>query len=335
MKHFLFVLVLLILSIFCQASSLLASHFLNYHIEAVEILEDKSEEMNIDNVLLDELDQLNDMDELNENTDIDDNEEKKIEEIEIIGFNEKGLMLREGIISEEVFRLKKFLIAKGYEGLIENYIFDQKTKEAVMDYQRKIGLVPDGIVGEKTFTKINEDMELNKIVILKKELIFIEKEGNIDIPEGNFIVINKDSNTLYHLNGRELVKNYPVATGKNTKFTPEGKFTIVNKLINPAWGGAGRSKPIKGGDPSNPLGTRWMGLSLGGGRIYGIHGNSDKNSIGRYISLGCIRMFNEDVEELYDLIEIGTPVWIGTEEKLKELGIIFGYNTVTKVDSNI
>ena len=94
-------------------------------------------------------------------------------------------------------------------------------------------------------------------------------------------------------------------------------------MKNPAWGGAGRHRPVRGGAPNNPLGKRWMGLNIKGGSMYGIHGNSDKNSIGRYISLGCIRMFNEDVENLYELIEIGIPVWVGSEEKLKDFGILF------------
>lgn len=337
MKYLILASVLMILSIFCQASSLLASQCQNYHLAAMGGLKDEiKEEREIENDEVHELDELEELEEIVENTEIDDIKEEIIEEVEITKFRIDGLMLREGIISEEVLRLKKFFIAKGYEGLSEDYFFDQRTKEIVMDYQRENGLVPDGIVGIKTFIRINEDMEENKILILAKELIFSMDncQENIDVPEGNFIVINKDNNTLYHLYNREVVKTYPVATGKNPKYTPEGKFIIVTKFINPAWGGAGRYKPIRGGAPNNPLGRRWMGLNIGGGGVYGIHGNSDKNSIGRYISLGCIRMFNEDVEELYDLIDLGTPVWIGTEEKLKEFGIIFGYNTVTNIDSD-
>lgn len=337
MKYFIIAVVLMILSIFCQASSLLASQPTSSNFEIFEELDNVlDDEENPDEDTIGELDELNELNELNEleqNTEVEFHEDaEETEEIIIVKFNVEGLMLREGIISEEVLRLKKFFIVKGYEGLNESYYFDKRTKEVVIDYQSKNGLIPDGIVGKNTFTKINEDMEINKIVIPKLDLIFI-----IDslIPEGNFIVINKDNNTLYHLNNKQLIKRYPVATGKDIKYTPEGKFTVVNKVINPYWGGAGISKPIKGGDPRNPLGSRWMGLSIGGGRKYGIHGNSDKSSIGKYISLGCIRMFNDDVEELFDLISVGTPIWIGTENTLKELGIVFGYNMVTNVDSEV
>jgi lipoprotein-anchoring transpeptidase ErfK/SrfK len=83
----------------------------------------------------------------------------------------------------------------------------------------------------------------------------------------------------------------------------------------------GKFKPVKGGAPNNPLGKRWLGLSTEKYRGYGIHGNSAPFSIGNYISAGCIRMINEDVEELFEYIPINTNVWIGTEELLEEWGI--------------
>ncbi|SHE55162.1 Putative peptidoglycan binding domain-containing protein [Tissierella praeacuta DSM 18095] len=240
---------------------------------------------------------------------------------EIIKFDINGLMLREGISSDEVLKLKSFLKKKGYTDIVDGYYFDNKTKNIVARYQKENGLQSDGIVGKNTYQKINEDMELNKISISE-----IEVEFTSEISIGDFIIINKSSNTLYHIREKKIVKKYPVATGKLPEYTPEGKFTIVTKYVNPAWGGAGKHKPIKGGEPNNPLGKRWMGLSIRGGGSYGIHGNSNKNSIGKYISLGCVRMYNEDVEALYNLIDKGTPVWIGNETKLREYGAIFKIN---------
>ncbi|WP_313233685.1 L,D-transpeptidase family protein [Tissierella praeacuta] len=240
---------------------------------------------------------------------------------EIIKFDINGLMLREGISSDEVLKLKSFLKKKGYTDIVDGYYFDNKIKNIVARYQKENGLQSDGIVGKNTYQKINEDMELNKISISE-----IEVEFTSEISIGDFIIINKSSNTLYHIKEKKIVKKYPVATGKLPEYTPEGKFTIVTKYVNPAWGGAGKHKPIKGGEPNNPLGKRWMGLSIRGGGSYGIHGNSNKNSIGKYISLGCVRMYNEDVEALYNLIDKGTPVWIGNETKLREYGAIFKIN---------
>lgn len=165
---------------------------------------------------------------------------------------------------------------------------------------------------------IDDDKEVNEINIPKKEIEF-----TIEVLDKSWIIINKSSNTLYHLNGNDIIKRYPVATGKTAAHTPEGKFTIVTKYINPAWGGAGRYKPIKGGVTNNPLGKRWMGLSIKGGGTYGIHGNSDKDSIGKYVTLGCVRMFNEDVESLYELIDYGISVWIGSENQLNKYGVLF------------
>ncbi|MGN9165353.1 L,D-transpeptidase family protein [Tissierellaceae bacterium HCP3S3_D8] len=250
----------------------------------------------------------------------DDVEEEKESIVEIIDFKVDNMELNYGIAGEDVLRLKHFLKAKGYIDVAEGYYFDTKTREAVIKYQSDNGLKVDGVVGKNTYAKINEDMKSSNISIPRLEIIFPS-----EVPNGNWIVINKDNNTLYHIRGMEVLNSYSVGTGKLPQYTPEGKFTIVTKIVNPYWGGAGRYKPVSGGAPNNPLGKRWMGLSIKGGSVYGIHGNSDERSIGRYISLGCIRMFNRDAEMLYDLIDIGIPVWIGNEKKLQEYGILFEY----------
>lgn len=237
---------------------------------------------------------------------------------DIIPFSNYKLLLRQDILSEDVLKLKKFLLQKGYIEKAEGYYFDSILKQAVMNYQRDNNLPADGIVGANTFNVMNEDMNNNGIVISERKPSF-----SSDIPNGQWIFINKSSNTLYFLNGQEVVNKYNVATGKTQLDTPEGKFSIIVKAVNPAWGGAGRYEPIRGGDPSNPLGKRWMGLNIGGGGEYGIHGNAAYNSIGKYVSLGCIRMYNKDVESLFEIVSKGTPVWIGNEYKLQEFGINF------------
>lgn len=261
-----------------------------------------------------EIEKTEESEETNESEDVEEIDEQR----EIIKFMPNKLNLKEGIASEDVLRVKRFLKEKGYMNMASGYFYDGNTKSAVVKYQRDNGLTSDGIIGNRTYEKINQDMKKNNISIPEIEIEFTK-----DVPNGKFIIINKDSNTLYHLNGKEIIKKYAVATGKKPEYTPEGRFIIIVKYINPSWGGAGISKPIKGGDPNNPLGKRWMGLNIKGGGAYGIHGNSNENSIGKYISLGCIRMFNEDVEYLYNIVEKNTPVWIGNEEKLKSFGVIF------------
>ena len=256
------------------------------------------EEINIDGIIRDSEDVMdeNELENIGETTD---------EVIEIIEFNIDGLQLREGISSDEVLRVKRFLDLKGYTDLVEGYYFDIHMKNIVIEYQKENGLNPDGIIGPKTFTAINEDMKTNAISI--PDIIIQLPET---VPNNQWILINKESNTLYHYNHRELINKYPIASGKTPTHTPEGKFTIVTKFVNPYWGGAGKYTPIKGGAPNNPLGKRWLGLSIGGGGTYGIHGNADVHSIGKHVSLGCIRLFNEDIELLFDIIDYHTPVWI-------------------------
>lgn len=280
----------------------------NYYVEYISENIDEDIMQNIEIVDLHEgVDQIVDFEEM-------DNKAKA----DIVKFNENGMNLREGIFNEEVIRLKQFLNKKNYTGINEDYYFDNKTREAVIDYQKNKGLSPDGVVGRATYQVINRDMEENNINIPRRNLNFTN-----EIPNNYWILINKSSNTMYYLNGSDIIYRYPVATGRTPGDTPEGKFTIVTKVVNPAWGGAGRYTPVKGGALNNPLGKRWMGLSVGGGGWYGIHGNADSSSIGKYISLGCIRMVNEDVEFLYDKVELRTPVWIGNELKLNQFGVEF------------
>jgi lipoprotein-anchoring transpeptidase ErfK/SrfK len=84
-----------------------------------------------------------------------------------------------------------------------------------------------------------------------------------------------------------------------------GAFKILVKLENPVWYKAGAVIPPE--SPDNVLGTRWMGFDLEG---YGIHGTVDPDKIGQQVTSGCIRMRNEEVEELYKIVPRGTPVTV-------------------------
>jgi len=116
------------------------------------------------------------------------------------------------------------------------------------------------------------------------------------------IVISIPDHKLALLDGDRLVRLYDVASGKPSTPTPRGEFRIVNQVAHPTWYGPHGTVPP---GASNPLGTRWMGLSIHG---FGIHGTNAPRSIGRNASHGCIRMRNADVEELFDLVTVGIPV---------------------------
>ena len=127
------------------------------------------------------------------------------------------------------------------------------------------------------------------------------------------IIVNKKVNKLAFYENGKLIKTYSVATGKTSKLTPEGTFYIREKIKNrPYYTGK-----IPGGDPRNPLGDRWLGISAkdNGTYPYGIHGNNNESSIGKYISSGCIRMHNAEIRELFDKVEIKATVLITSSTK--------------------
>lgn len=130
-----------------------------------------------------------------------------------------------------------------------------------------------------------------------------KEAGAVDNNVNILLQINKGTNQLGYYENGLLKKVFPVATGREAGFTPDGKFYIAVKLINPGY----YKLNIPGGAPNNPLGPRWMGLSAGNGE-YGIHGNDDPGSIGTYASSGCVRMNNQDAIWLYNRVTIGTPV---------------------------
>ena len=227
----------------------------------------------------------------------------------------RGLNFNTGTSSDQIRLLKDFFRARNEDNVPWGYSYDNRTKELVRAYQVSKGLKADGIAGKATIDIVNRE-------IIEDNLEIDVRIISTDV-KGDMIVINKSSNTLYFLKDGVVKETYPVATGKTTDLTPNGKFKVVVKYKNPGWGGAGVSSPIAGGAPNNPLGTRWIGISYGGGGKYGVHGNSSPRSIGTYASLGCVRMFNGDVEKLYEKVKTQTPIWIGPEESLISYGVKF------------
>lgn len=145
------------------------------------------------------------------------------------------------------------------------------------------------------------------------------------LPGDSLVIVNKRTNELALVNEGKVQFVVQVATGKTNELTPEGLFTVKVKAENPYY----RKANIPGGDPQNPLGSRWIGIDALGtdGRIYGMHGTNDPSSIGKYISEGCIRLPRNQLEVLYTQILIGSKVLIVNSDKsfeslAYEIGII-------------
>jgi lipoprotein-anchoring transpeptidase ErfK/SrfK len=130
-----------------------------------------------------------------------------------------------------------------------------------------------------------------------------------------YIEVNKTNNRLTVFLNDVPVYAFQVATGKDQQLTPEGEFTIITRVKNPWY----LPKNIPGGSSQNPLGTRWIGLSIPNtnGYKYGIHGTNDPVSIGHHVSQGCIRMRNQDIEWLYRNIPLGTRVVVVSDIRHK------------------
>jgi lipoprotein-anchoring transpeptidase ErfK/SrfK len=138
---------------------------------------------------------------------------------------------------------------------------------------------------------------------MKTEVVRIGQK--LRIWTGKFSVqVDKSQNVLMLKSGEDVLKVYNVSTGANNS-TPVGTFKIVTKLEDPVWFKAGAVIPPE--SPENVLGTRWMGFDIQG---YGIHGTVSPDKIGQQVTAGCIRMRNEEVEELYKVLPRGTEVTI-------------------------
>ena len=131
------------------------------------------------------------------------------------------------------------------------------------------------------------------------------------------IVVSLEDHKLALVEDGKVKKVYTVAVGKPSTPSPVGTFTIARRVMNPTYSHDGRVVPP---GPNNPVGTRWMGLSIPG---YGIHGTNVPSSIGKAASHGCIRMAKKDLEELYPMIEVGDTVEL-IGERNEETAQLFG-----------
>lgn len=129
---------------------------------------------------------------------------------------------------------------------------------------------------------------------------------------GTFAVtVSKSRNDLVVTCNSRFFKRYRVGTGQYGR-TPTGQFVIKDKIVHPPWWKPD-GKMIAYGDPDNELGTHWMSLESKDNpqlRGYGIHGTWEPDTIGQQASAGCVRLLNEEVEELFTLLPRGTVVVI-------------------------
>lgn len=131
------------------------------------------------------------------------------------------------------------------------------------------------------------------------------------------IIVSLADHKLALLENGQVVKSYPVTVGKPSTPSPVGTFTIEHRVVDPTYYHHGVVIPP---GPENPVGNRWMSLSISG---YGIHGTNVPSSIGKAASHGCIRLGRADIEDLFSRVRIGDKVELIAGQN-QETAQIFG-----------
>ncbi|HPB31540.1 MAG TPA: L,D-transpeptidase family protein [Candidatus Sumerlaeota bacterium] len=224
-------------------------------------------------------------------------------------------------------------------GLLEGNLPEElraRVEKELGDLNMKILMNPDPDEGDEVYEikkgdyiyDIARKYKVPQELILKCNGISDPKRmsigQNVKIPRPSFsLLVDKYTNTMTLLNKGRFFKKYRIRTGSHENKTPVGTFTIQNKKSDPRWVNPRTLKVYPGGDPENELGSRWMSFK---DDDLGIHGTIKPETVGYYSSFGCVGMLKEDVEELFDIIPVGTPLKIVGEmnpeivEKSKALG---------------
>jgi len=171
-------------------------------------------------------------------------------------------------------------------------VFDERTRDAVRDFQMRNKIDADGMCGFKTIAALSPHL-----------------------------YVNLSRFTLLLVDGGKKVKSYGIAHGMPEFPTPTGTFRIVFLERDPTWMPPkdslwAREAKVTPPGPGNPLGTRWIGLDSG---AVGIHGTPSDYSIGSRASHGCIRMHIWDVEDLFDRVSEGCEVVIFWEDQRQDI----------------
>jgi len=205
---------------------------------------------------------------------------------------------------------------QGVHGFVQGLAssFDQKPQDAYIDYEDTwVTVVP-----EKVGREVQVDESTNKLLrslrngVENTKLVVDTEPAEITKDEfDQVLLLHIGENRLYLYQDGKITHEYTVATGEAAYPTPQGLWEVINKRymptwVNPAPDGWGADMPATiGPGIDNPLGVRALDWNASGIRF---HGTQALSSLGHNASHGCVRMSTEDVIELYDLVDIGTPI---------------------------
>lgn len=199
---------------------------------------------------------------------------------------------------------------------VEKILADVNISLALLPYdmpEKITHVVQRGDSLDKMSKKYGVTVESIQIGNALKNPNLIKAGDHLRVLDADFSIdVYKGSHELVLLMNGKFFKRYKVGLGKFDK-TPLGTFEIYDRIVKPVWWRPD-GKEIPFGHKENILGTRWMAIRATGAtppvRGYGIHGTWDEGSIGKSESAGCVRMRNADVEELFNLVPLGTKVTI-------------------------
>ena len=139
------------------------------------------------------------------------------------------------------------------------------------------------------------------------------------------LVLDRKHRQLLVMRNGQISRRYPAAVGTEGWETPAGSHRVLEKVREPIWTHPVNGKQIAPGG-KNPLGSRWIGfnrdckgrngwdgekyLAIDGCTVSGFHGTPHRWTVGRAVSHGCVRLYEENVQEVFDLVRVGTPVTV-------------------------
>jgi len=211
----------------------------------------------------------------------------------------KPLVLMRGMTVIPVGNVQEQLAFKGFSlGEVDN-IFGLQTELAVRQFQASVGLPETGIVDAETWRLLFDGLPLPSdscfpddppdLARATADVAGVREPQAAQTRQGVRIQISLSQRRLTLMRGGVEAAHYPVGVGKPATPTPTGSWSVLNKAVNP--GGV--------------FGTRWMAFTRRG---HGMHGTNQPQSIGHAVSNGCVRMYNPDVETLFEQVQVGTPV---------------------------
>ncbi|MEA5473864.1 L,D-transpeptidase family protein [Synechococcus sp. CCY9201] len=158
-----------------------------------------------------------------------------------------------------------------------------------------------------------------------KQGVAVATPASDEAPGGLELVLDRRQRRLLVLENGQEIRRFPVAVGMPGWETPVGRFEVMELRANPVWEHPANGRLIPPG-PANPLGSRWIGfyrdckgrrgfngqehLVVQGCVTAGFHGTPNRASVGQAVSHGCVRLYDEHVQALYNLVQLGTPVTV-------------------------